>query len=143
MCKRHLLVAAVAVHLASFASLSIAADNPPLQGVNRDKQTMAQAVETAQTQVDHEAIAKRFDKEAVELDKKIAEHEQLAINYHKGHGNLKWNTTQSSSASSVYATLATHCDNYVVSLKTSASEAREMAQLHRDLAISIAANRAK
>ena len=86
--------------------------------------TIVHMVETAQTAADHEAVAKRFEAEAAELDKQAQYHERLAKHYHAGMGAGPKGNAQ---------TLATHCDNLVKNFEASAADAREMAQLHRDI----------
>ncbi|HKS56474.1 MAG TPA: hypothetical protein VJS12_14375 [Steroidobacteraceae bacterium] len=91
--------------------------------------TILHLVETAQTAADHEAVAKRLDAEAAEFDKQAQHHEQLAKQYRKGLGAGPKGNTDS---------LARHCDNLVKNFKASATETREMAQLHRDIGKSLA-----
>lgn len=82
-------------------------------------------VEIAQSMADHEAIAERLDAEAVRFDRQAAEHEQLAEHYRRGLGmGPKGNS----------ASLANHCDRIAKNLKASATDAREMARMHREIA---------
>ena len=69
-------------------------------------------------------MAKRFEAEAAEFDKQAQQHERLAKRYRKGVGAGPKGNADS---------LARHCDNLVQNLKASAKDAREMAQLHRDI----------
>jgi len=55
--------------------------------------------------------------------------ERLAKQYHSGVG-----VGPKSNAMS----LANHCDNFVKNLRAAAKDAREMAQMHRDIAKSVA-----
>jgi len=127
MFTRYLPVATAAAAMLALASVSSAADEKatdPMHHVNIDQQ-----VEMAQTQADHEAVAKRLEDEAAELDKQADEHERLAKRYRAGLGvGPKTNA----------ASLATHCDNFVKNLRASANDAREMARLHRDVGKTLA-----
>lgn len=89
--------------------------------------TVESQVEKAHTQAEHDAVAKRFEEEAAAFDKQASEHEKLAAQYRK-----QPNPWGAKSGPSV-AGLASHCDRVAQSLKKSASEAREMARLHRDV----------
>jgi len=91
--------------------------------------TILHLVETAQTAADHEAVAKRFEAEAANFDQQAQHHERLAKRYRGGLGVGPKGNAQS---------LAKHCDNLVKNLKASAADAREMAQLHRDLGKALA-----
>lgn len=91
--------------------------------------TILHLVETAQTAADHEAVAKRLEAEAAQFDKDATQHERLAKQYRRGIGaGPKGNP----------GALAQHCDNLVKNLKASAKDAREMAQLHRDIGKALA-----
>ena len=91
--------------------------------------TILHLVETAQTTADHEAVAKRFEEEAAKFDKDAAHHERLGKHYRKGLGVGPKGNADS---------LARHCDNLVKNFKASATDAREMAQLHRDIGKALA-----
>lgn len=125
MLMRFLHTATVAAALLALASLGTAAEEMPMHTMEHHDVTITHLVETAQTKADHEAVAKRFEEEAAQFDKKAAEHQRLADQYHKGMGvGPKTNA----------ASLANHCDNLVKNLKASAADAREMANLHRAVA---------
>lgn len=127
MFTRYLPVLAAAATLLALASVSSAADEKATHPMHHA--TIDQQVEMAQTQADHEAVAKRLEDEAVELDKQADEHERLAKRYRSGVGvGPKANA----------ASLATHCDNFVKNLRASANDAREMARLHRDVGKTLA-----
>ena len=126
MLTRKVPVIVLAAALLAIVSMSPAAQEKPMHGM-RDMPHMSidQQVEMAKSQQDHEAVAKRFEDEASELEKQATEHERLAKRYRGGMGvGPKTNA----------ASLANHCDNFVKSLRSSATEAREMARLHRDVA---------
>lgn len=91
--------------------------------------TVLHLVETAQTAADHEAVAKRLEAEAAEFDKQAQHHERLGKHYRKGLGVGPKGNADS---------LARHCDNLVKNFKASATDAREMAQLHRDIGKALA-----
>jgi hypothetical protein len=116
---KHSFYAASAMALmgaASFGSVSTAyADTSALQ-----------SVEKAQSPADHAAIAKRYEKEAADYEKQATEHEQLAAKYRKMPSNPKLNLNATE--------LAAHCDRQAKRMKEAAAEAREMAQMHGDVA---------
>lgn len=119
MSTRSLTLAAVgAALLAIGASPYAAAAEAPGGSIEHQ-------VEMAKTKADHEAIAKRFEDEATQLDKQAGEHERLARRYRGGIGVGPKTNAES---------LANHCDSLVKNLRASASEAREMAKLHRAMA---------
>ena len=120
-----LCTATVTAALLALASLSAAAEMQPMNTTEHHDVTITHLVETAQTKADHEAVAKLFEEEAAQLDKKAADHQRLADHYHKGLG-----IHHEASA----ASLAKHCDNLVKNYKASATDAREMAKLHRAVA---------
>jgi hypothetical protein len=123
MFTRNLPIATTAAALLALASLSFAAEEEKDE-THHMHVTIDHQVETAKTAADHEAIAKRFEDEAADLEKQVGEHERLAKRYHSGIGvGPKTNA----------ASLATHCDNFVKNLRASANDAREMARLHRDM----------
>jgi hypothetical protein len=124
MLSRNLATATLSAAMLSLASLTIAAEPPPMH-MDTHHVTLTHEIETAQTKADHEAIAKRFEEQASKLDMQAAEHERLAKQYHSGVGvGPKGNA----------GSLASHCDNFVKDLKASAADAREMAELHRGVA---------
>jgi hypothetical protein len=127
MSIRSTYITTTAAVLLAAASLGAAADDKPMHKMGHDAM-MSHMVETAKTAQDHEAIALRFDSEAAEFDEKAAQHEALAKQYRLGAGvGPKGNP----------AALASHCGNLVKNLKASATDAREMARLHREAAKSI------
>lgn len=111
--------------LFALASVGLAADSKPTHMTDHHDVTILHMVETASTPADHEAVAKRFEDEAVRYEKQAAEHEKLAAQYRKAPSNPKWNNNASA--------MAAHCDRLAKNLKDSAVEARDMAQLHRDV----------
>jgi hypothetical protein len=131
MSMRHFTLVTLTATLLALGSLSSsAAEDPKTQHEHKmhmDDQEMSidHQVEMARSAADHEAVAKRLDDEATLLEKQAGEHERLAKRYRSGMGvGPKTNA----------ASLAAHCDKLVKSLRASAAEVREMAQLHRDLA---------
>jgi hypothetical protein len=123
MLTRKVPATALAVALLACATVSFAAEEKATHDMSQ--MTIDQQVEMAQTRADNEAVAKRFENEAIELEKRAGEHERLAKRYHSGIG-----VGPKASA----ASLASHCDNFVKNLRASATEAREMARLHRESA---------
>ncbi len=108
-------------------SFGVLAQEPPAHPtpVETHQLTIDRQVEIAQSMADHEAVAQRFDQEAAQFERQAAQHERLAEHYKRGltvapRGN--------------YTSLANHCDRIVKNLKASATDAREMARMHRDIA---------
>ena len=130
MFTRYLHATVLAAALLAVAPLSNAAEAKPAQTMEHQHDvTILHLVETAQTSADHEAIAKRLDEEATQLEKQAGQHERLAKQYHRGQGvPPKGNA----------ASLASHCDALTKNLKASATDARAMAQLHREVAHELA-----
>ena len=117
MSKSVLFAALLGASLFTFSSLTIASA----------QDSIAAQVEKAQTQADHEAVAKKFEEEADALDKQAVEHEKLAARYRKQPN--PWGPKSGTSS----VGLAKHCDRLAEGFKKSAVEAREMARLHRDV----------
>ena len=129
MSARSLVIVAAATALVSFAVSPGALADEPKTHMEHHQVTIDHMVEVAHTAADHEAIAKRFEEEATNLDKLASTHETLAKRYHAGSGaGPKTNT----------AGLASHCDGFVKNLRASAEEAREMARMHREMAHELA-----
>lgn len=123
MFTRYRILATLTAALLAAGALSnaVAAESPDV--------SLEHQVEMAQTQADHQAVAKRFEDEAAQLEKQAGEHERLAKRYRGGIGvGPKTNA----------ASLASHCDSMVKNLRASATDAREMARLHRDVAKQLA-----
>lgn len=129
MSARALVIAGAAVALVSLAGFTKVRADEPKTHMEHHEVTIDHMVEVAHTPADHEAIAKRFEEEAADLDKLASTHETLAKRYHAGSGaGPKTNT----------AGLASHCDGFVKNLRASAQEAREMARMHREMAHEVA-----
>lgn len=122
MSTRSLTLAAVGTVLLALGASPYAAaqEHAESSGMSIDHQ-----VEMAKTKADHEAVAKRFEDEAAQLEKQAGEHERLARRYRGGIGVGPKTNAES---------LANHCDNFVKNIRASANEAREMAKLHRGMA---------
>lgn len=78
-------------------------------------------IQAAKTPADHEAVAKAYEGEAADLDRKAEMHERNAETY-KGAGKP------------AFAGQAKHCAALADDLKAAAKESRTLAALHRDLA---------
>ena len=131
MQTRSIYVAAVAAVLFGVASIGEAADEKPMQTMEHQYDiSITHLVETAQTAKDHEAVAKRFEDDALAYEKQAAEHARLAAQYRKAPSNPKWNNNA--------AVLATHCDHLAATLKAAAADARDMAELHHGVAKALA-----
>lgn len=127
MLTRSTFVTTAAAVLLGIASIGNAAEDKSMHKMEHQHDvTILHMVETANTAKDHEAVAKRFDDQAAQFEKQAAEHEKLAAHYRKAPTNPKWNNNSTA--------LATHCDHLATSLKASAADARDMAQLHHDFA---------
>lgn len=83
----------------------------------------AAQIAAAKTPADHEAIAKAYDTEAAEADKKAAAHESMAKTYRLG-GSPKGD----------HAAMGAHCEKLVNQYRTVADENRQLAALHRQMA---------
>ena len=125
MFMRHLHSATVTAALLALTSLSAAAQEKPTPAGEQDASAITHLVETAKTKADHEAIAKHFEEEAAQFDKKAEEHQRLAKLYHMGQGAGPKASTVS---------LASHCDDLVKNFKAAAADAHAMANLHREVA---------
>lgn len=78
-------------------------------------------VDVADTGAEHHAAAERYESQARDFDKQVAEHVQMGIEYRKrARAQPKMN----------YVVLAEHCDRLAKNLKAAAAEARELAHLH-------------
>jgi hypothetical protein len=120
MLTRYLYSAIAAAILFATGSLDAAAQHHTEQ---RDM-SILQLVEAAQTGADHEAIAKRLEKDAIQFDEQAAEHELLAKRYGRGPARTKGNA----------ASLGNHCGRLAKNLKASAQDSRALAELHREIA---------
>ncbi len=124
MFTRHLLAATAAVVLFTVGGFStVIANDQKMQMQSPDISTEHQ-LEMAKTAADHEALAKRFEDEAAQLEKQAGEHERLAKRYRGGMGIGPKTNAES---------LASHCDSMVKNLRASAQDAREMARMHHDI----------
>lgn len=85
--------------------------------------------DTPDTSAGHSEVATRLRQEADAYDKEAAEHEKDAVTYRQSARLLP---------KANHANLADHCDRLAKSLKASAAEAREVAQLHADIAKNLA-----
>lgn len=105
---RPMLVCALAAALAS-----------PLAALGGDL-PMDQAIATAKTPADHEAIAARYDTEAAALDAKIKEHTSMANAYKaygkSGHG------------------FEAHCDKLVTALAEARKQYGALGKMHKQMA---------
>ncbi len=129
MLNQHFRLSVLTLALFASGSLSSAVADTAMATAGHVEVTMSEQLAKASTPADHKAMAQRFDEEASQLDKQAAEHEQLATQY-KQHPNP--NALKSAGVNTTV--MAEHCDRIAKSLKASASEAREMASLHRNVA---------
>jgi len=103
--------------LLALVSVSFAAPAPPEKDPHEI--TSNQPVE-----LDHEAIAQRFEAMAVQLDQRAAEHERLAKYYRSSPRDLPAQDA---------AKLARHCDRIAKNLEEVAADARDAAAIHRNV----------
>ena len=129
MSIRTLTLAAVGAFVLATSGFSVATADEPKMRMESPGASIDHMLEMAKTRADHEAIAKRFEDEATQLDKQATEHEKLARRYRGGVGVGPKTNADS---------LANHCDNLVKNLRASAGDAREMARMHRDVAQQLA-----
>ncbi len=80
----------------------------------------------ATTAAEHAAEATKYEQEAVELDAKAARHTKLATQYGRVSGGSKQATTQHS--------IAKHCESLAKAYRAAATEARDMAKMHQEMA---------
>ena len=81
------------------------------------------AIESVSTKADHEKIAMYFEREAEDLDVKVAQHQRMSKAYQHG-GHLRALSTR----------MRAHCDKLITIYQAAATENREMANSHRKLA---------
>ena len=119
-----LTLATIAGVLTLALSLNASAQEPAAQMPAQMHAAEHQDV-TPTTRASHEAAAERLESEAQQLDQQAAQHQKDAVEYRKRIRIMrKFN----------YAAMANHCDRLAKSLRASATAARELAQLHRDMA---------
>lgn len=129
MLTRQVLGAAlVTATLFSIPSAGAYAEEKPAPVIQQHDITILHLVETAQTRQDHEAVARRFDEAAAQFDEQASYHEQIAKTYRSAK----------SGGHHGYTAMAQRCDSLAKNLKASAADARELANLHRNVAHSLA-----
>jgi hypothetical protein len=99
-----------------------AQDTDPLS-----KQDVKALVASAKTAEDHERLAKHFDAEAIQLDAEANEHQELVAQY-------KANPSGQESKHPMSGKTAGHCQYFADDLHKAATQARELAADHRDMA---------
>lgn len=92
--------------------------------INPHAMDMTQAVQSARTGSDHEALAKHYDEAANEMLAKAAEHKQMLAQY-EANKSLYGKQAQS---------LTSHCQGLVRIYEQAAAENTSMAQSHRQMA---------
>ena len=91
--------------------------------INPHPMDMTQAIQSAKTASDHEALAEHYDEVAKEMEAKAAEHKQLAAQY-AANKNIGKHTRM----------LISHCQGLARVYEQAAAENRSMAESHRQLA---------
>ncbi len=94
---------------------------------NLSKGEVKTLIANAKTAEDHERIAKYFDAEAVQLDAEANEHQELVAVY-------KANPSGQESKHPMSGKTAGHCQYFADDLHKAATQARELAADHRDMA---------
>ena len=109
---------------ATFAApvLLRAQDTDPLS-----KQDVKTLVANAKTSEEHERLAKHFDAEAIQLDAEANEHQDLVAGY-------KANPSGQASKHPMSGKTAGHCQYFADDLHKAATQARELAADHREMA---------
>lgn len=83
-------------------------------------------VAIATTAAEHDAESAKYDQEAADLDAKAARHTRLAADYAARSGGGSKQATSNRS-------IAGHCKRLATAYQTAATEARAMAQMHREM----------
>lgn len=78
-------------------------------------------IEAARTPADHETIARSYDEEAAQLERKAQAHEAMAKVYRSGGGTPKGHGPS----------MTSHCERLVEQYRGAAEEARALAADHR------------
>lgn len=94
---------------------------------NLSKGEVKTLIANAKTAEDHERIAKYFDAEAVQLDAEANEHQELVAVY-------KANPSGQESKHPMSGKTAGHCQYFADDLHKAATQARELAADHREMA---------
>jgi hypothetical protein len=92
--------------------------------INPHPMDMTQAVQTAKTRSDHEALARHYDEAAKDMEAKAAEHKQMVAQY-EANKTIYGKQAQ---------TLISHCQGLVRIYEQAAADNRSMAESHRQLA---------
>ena len=105
-----------------FAATSMLAFAPAQAGERTDGSAVSAArIEAASTPADHEAIARSYEEEAVQLERKAQAHEAMAKVYRSGGGTPKGHAPS----------MVSHCEKLVAQYRGAAQEARALAAEHR------------
>ena len=91
------------------------------------KQDVKALVTNAKSAEEHERLAKHFDTEAVQLDAEANEHQDLVAGY-------KANSSGQASKHPMSGKTAGHCQYFADDLHKAATQARELAADHREMA---------
>jgi hypothetical protein len=91
------------------------------------KEEVKTLIANAKSAEDHERLAKHFDAEAIQLDAEANEHQELVAVY-------KANPSGQESKHPMSGKTAGHCQYFADDLHKAATQARELAADHRDMA---------
>ena len=92
--------------------------------MNPHPMDMVQAVQSAETKADHEALAKHYDEAADEMQLKVDEHKKLLSQY-ESKAYLYGRQAEDFKA---------HCQRLVTSYENAVDANRKMAEMHRGMA---------
>jgi hypothetical protein len=123
---RTILATTTSISLALGALSSAAAEQSSVP-MNTHTTATADHQDMSLSMSDQAGMAQRLEAEAVQYDQQATKHERMAKNYRAGAG------TKGNSAA-----LAAHCERIAENFRDSATNAREMARMHRDNAHSAA-----
>ncbi len=91
--------------------------------MNPHPMDMSQAVQSATTKADHEALAKHYEEAAAEMQLKVDEHKKLLSQY-EAKGYLYGRQAQS---------FRDHCEVLINAYEKAAEANRAMAEMHRQM----------
>ena len=92
--------------------------------INPHPMDMTQAVQSAKTRSDHEALAKHYEDAAKEMQAKVDEHKKMLSDYQ----------ARRSLYSKQAGDLINHCQGLIRVYEQAAAENMSMAKLHREIA---------
>ena len=122
------------IYAASVALALLGAASGVLASEAKTDPTTLQMVENSHSPADHAALAKRYEQQAADYERQAAEHVNLAAKYRKMPTNPEWALNSDDLWNTNSTALTAHCENQAKRMTEAAAEAREIAQLHADIA---------